>query len=420
MRGNRRPTGHDGRVTADLVALDLPGGPAFVDALRRVWDAGDAAFPVDRRLPPPAKAVVMSAMMPSRVVTMDGEHRLDGGRPVEDGDALVVATSGSTGHPKGVVLTHAAVEASARATNARLDVGADDQWLACLPLAHIGGLSVVTRALAAGTRLTVHDGFDASAVAASDATLVSLVATALARVDPTRFRTIVLGGSSPPPRLPPNVVTTYGMTETGSGIVYDGVPLDDVEVHIDESGQVVVRAPMLFRGYRDGTEPFADGWFATGDLGSWLPDGRLHVEGRAGDVIVSGGEKVWPVLVEDVLRTHPGVADVVVAGRADPEWGQAVTAYVVATSPAEPPTLEDLRSVCRDRLAPYCAPRALVLVDVIPRTALGKPRRAALSGADAGFSSGSGARNQRDDLSEADPDPDLATPGEPGEPGELG
>ena len=128
------------------------------------------------------------------------ETSLEGGADVEPGDALVVATSGSTGRPKGAVLTHDGIAASADATNARLGVAPDDHWLACLPLAHVGGLSVVTRALRAGTRLTVHASFEAAAVEASGATLVSLVATALARIDPGRFRTIVLGGAAPPAR----------------------------------------------------------------------------------------------------------------------------------------------------------------------------------------------------------------------------
>ena len=134
------------------------------------------------------------------------------------------------------MLTHDAVAASAWATSRRLGVTADDHWLACLPLAHVGGLAVVTRALVIGTRLTVLPGFEPDAVTAAGATLVSLVATALRRIDPPPFRTIVLGGAAPPADLPPNVVTTYGMTETGSGVVYDGRPLDGVDVRIDDDG----------------------------------------------------------------------------------------------------------------------------------------------------------------------------------------
>ena len=167
------------------------------------------------------------------------------------------------------------------------------------------------------------------------------------------------------------------MTETGSGVVYDGRPLDGVEVRVDKTGEIHVRGPMLLRTYRDGTDPRRDGWFATGDLGRWDPDGRLVVDGRRGDLIISGGENVWPEPVEAVLRRHPKVRDVAVGGTTDPEWGQVVTAYVVAAG--EAPTLDELRAAVKEELAPHCAPRRLVLVDAIPRTALGKVRRADLS-----------------------------------------
>lgn len=362
-----------------LVALDLPGGGEFVDALRRAWDAGDAVLPVDQRLPTQAKRELLQRLGAGAVVSTDGtEAVVEGGSPVEAGDALVVATSGSTGEPKGVVLTHSAVAASAEATSERLDVRADDHWLACLPLSHVGGLSVVTRALHTGTALTVLPGFDAEAVAASPATLVSLVPTALARIDPTGFRTIVLGGSRPPGDLPANVVTTYGLTETGSGVVYDGVPLDGVEVRIDD-GQIMLRTPMLLRCYRDGTVPLdADGWLATSDAGELDADGRLVVHGRRDDLIITGGENVWPEPVEAVLRTVAGVADVAVAGTPDEEWGEVVTAYVVPSNPADPVELEVLRSAVKDVLPAFAAPRRLVPVDHLPRTAIGKLRRATL------------------------------------------
>lgn len=344
-----------------LVAIDLPGGPEFVDELRRVWDAGDAAFPVDQRLAESAKRDVCAAM---RV-----------GMEVEPGDALVMSTSGSTGAPKGVVLTHDAVAASARVTSDRLDVRPDDHWLACLPLSHVGGLSVVTRALYSGTELTVLPGFDAAQVErVVGATLVSLVATALSRVDPSRFRTIVLGGSRPPADRPANCVTTYGMTETGSGVVYDGVPLSGVEIDITPDGEVRLRAPMLLRCYRDGTSPVdADGWFATGDLGEWLPDGRLHVAGRRGDLIITGGENVWPQSVEAALANHPDVADVMVRGVDDPEWGQLVEAVIVPLG--DPPTIDSIRAHVKQHHPAFMAPKRLTIVESIPRTSLGKLRR---------------------------------------------
>src|SRR4051794_6689022 len=206
-----------------LIALEARGTAAFVEGLRRAWDAGDAVLPIDPRLPRAATDALVAAM------------RID--EPVEPGDALVVATSGTTGAPKGVVLTTDAVLASAEATSRRLEVDpARDRWLACLPLAHVGGLGVVTRALLTATPITLLEAFDADLVARAarddGTTLVSLVATALQRVDAALFRTVVLGGAAPPRALPINVVTTYGMTETGSGIVYDGVPLDGVDVRI--------------------------------------------------------------------------------------------------------------------------------------------------------------------------------------------
>jgi o-succinylbenzoate---CoA ligase len=367
---------------AELVALDCVG-EAFVDALRRAWDRGEAIAPLDPRLPAPARAAALAVLRPTAVVGPDGERtRLDGGAPVEDGDAVVVATSGTSGEPRGVVLTRTAVEASAAASSHRLGVDPDrDRWLACLPLAHVGGLSVVTRALLTGTPLTAHDSFDAEAViraAAGGCTLTSLVPTALARIDPFAFRAILVGGQAPPPDRPSHVVATYGMTETGSGVAYDGVPLDGVEVRIEPDGEIHLRAPMALRAYRDGTDPkTADGWLPTGDLGE-LRDGRLWVHGRRGDLIITGGENVWPTAVEQALATHPGVAEVAVVGRPDPEWGQAVTAVVVPTDPASPPTLDALRTHAKETLAGYAAPRRLELVTALPQTSLGKIRRTAL------------------------------------------
>jgi O-succinylbenzoic acid--CoA ligase len=361
---------------SSLIALDLPAGRSFVDALARVWDAGDAALPVDQRLAGPARAALLEAMAPDAVITTTGRTSRAGGRPVDQGDALVVATSGTTGQPKGVVLTHGAVAASAWATSRRLGVDPDRHgWLACLPLSHVGGLSVVTRALITGTALAVHPGFDASAVgaAAGPEVFVSLVPTALRRLDPRRFHTIVLGGSRPPDALPGNVVTTYGMTETGSGVVYDGVPLDGVEVTIGQDGQIRLRAPMLLRAYRDGTVPLDDqGWLATGDAGRFHADGRLQVDGRLAELIITGGDNVWPAAVEAVLRLHPGVAEVAVGACPDPEWGQRVVAWVVPAHPAAPPTLTELRALVKDQLAAFAAPRELVLAESLPKTSLGK------------------------------------------------
>lgn len=380
---------------SELVAIDLPGGPDFVTELQRAWDEGHAVLPVDQRLPPAAKESLYDALAPSLVVEPSAgsphpthpthrppRRRRPGGRPAEPGDALVMATSGTTGAPKGVVLTHDAVLASARATSARLGVEPSrHRWLACLPLNHVGGLSVVARGLLTSTPVTVLPGYDAGAVEAHSGpeVLVSLVATALRRSPAAHFHTVVLGGSAPPEDLPDNVVTTYGLTETGSGVVYDGVPLDGVEVDVGPSGEVRLRGPMLLRAYRDGTVPFGpDGWFSTGDVGSIGPDGRLVIVGRLTDMIITGGENVWPGPVEDLIRTHPGVADVAVAGRPDPEWGQQVVAWVVPRAGEQPPTLAELRDLVGSQLARFAAPRQLVLTGALPRTSIGKIRRGAL------------------------------------------
>ena len=199
----------------------------------------------------------------------------------------------------------------------------------------------------------------------SGATHVSLVATALRRIDPSSFRTIVLGVPPSPAELPPNVVTTYGMTETGSGVVYDGGPLDGVDVRIDAGAQIHLRGPMLLRGYRDGSDPLVDGWLPTGDLGRWLDDGRLHVDGRAGDLIITGGENVWPEPVEAILHVHPEVADVAVAGAPDDEWGQVV-APSSSRRRAAVPTLDEPPRGGQSSYPPYCAPRRIVLAVVDP------------------------------------------------------
>jgi O-succinylbenzoic acid--CoA ligase len=362
-----------------LVALDLAAGPPFVEALQRAWDDGDAALPLDGRLPPAARIALADALGASVVIDSEGRHRREQGRPVEPGDALVLPTSGTTGAPKGVVLTHDALDAHAESVHTRLEVDpARDRWLACLPLAHIGGLGVVVRALRTDTPLDVHAGFDAAEVvraAEAGATLVALVPTALDRLGSAPFRQVVLGGGADPTTRPANVVHTYGMTESGGGVVYDGRPLPGVEVRIADE-EIQVRTPTLLRAYRDGTDPrTTDGWYPTGDLGALDGDGALTVFGRRDDLIVTGGENVWPHMVEAALVGAPGVAEVVVTGHPDPEWGQRVVAYVVVAPHHPLPTLDSLRAHAKTTLPAYAAPREVVVVDELARTALGKVRR---------------------------------------------
>ncbi len=366
-----------------LVAT-MATGPALVDLLKRTWEEGDALCPLDARLPAPALRTLVATVRPAVVIDAHGTAtKQEGCMPTEPGDALVVATSGTTGCPKGVVLTHDAVAASALAASTRLGVDPTrDHWLACLPLSHIGGLSVVTRALLTDTPLSVHDGFDAAAVEDASrrgATLVSLVATALGRLDASRFRVVLLGGSAPPKVRAANVVTTYGSTETGSGVVYDGVALDGVEIK-EVEGELWVRAPMVARCYRTGNGESAlvdpDGWLHTGDAGSVdAATGRISVIGRMADVVVSGGEKIWPEAVEAVLRRHPKVGDVAVGGRPDKTWGNRVVAFIVPSDTRQSPTLDELRNWVKLELPAYCAPRELVVLAQLPRTPLGKLQR---------------------------------------------
>jgi O-succinylbenzoic acid--CoA ligase len=361
----------------------MPLGTQFVDRIVRAWDEGDAVFPLDDRLPDAARRSLLASVRPTVVCDGSGDTRLDGDA-VDDGDAVVVATSGSSGQPKAAVLTHGAVRAGALAVMSRLRIGHGDTWLACLPPAHIGGLSVVLRSLVLGTPLLTAERFTVEAyeaAARNGATLVSLVPAVLARVDASLYRVIVLGGSRPPADRPTNCIATYGMTETGSGIVYDGRPVPGAEVEVRD-GIVHVRGPMLMRGYRNGSAPFTpDGWLRTGDMGAINDDGTLSVHGREGDLIITGGENVWPETVEGAISSHPSVTDCCVVGVDDPEWGSTVHAFVVCGSPV---TLEEIRDHVKQTLPAWCAPKALHVVGSVPRTALGKPRRAELAALAAG------------------------------------
>ena len=310
---------------------------------------GDAVFPLDRRLPVAAQRSMLQGFGVATVISEDGETALSDGEPVEPGDALVIATSGSSGPPKAAVLTHAAVEASARATSERLQVTDNDHWLACLPLAHVGGLSVITRSLITGTTSPSSMGLiQTSSGVGGDPCFTGhhrspeLIHHCFGH----RAR-----GARPPADRPPHCIATYGLTETGSGVVYNGKPLNSVEIEIRD-GEVHVRGPMLLRCYRDGTSPLtSDGWLPTGDLGFLRDDGSLHVEGRRGDVINTGGEKVWPDDVERQLIQHPDIHDVAVTGLPDNEWGQIVAAFVVSARPNL--SLDEIREHCRAQLPGY-------------------------------------------------------------------
>ena len=203
---------------ARLIALDMPASKTFVDLVQRAWSNGDAVLPIDQRLPLAGKKMLLDAMAPSEIIDASfTASTLPNGRPMQDGDALVIASSGSTGSPKGIIHTHSSILSGAQASASRLQLSASDHWLVCIPVSHVGGFSVIARALHTGAALTLLPAFDVAAVQAAaknGATHTSLVATALSRIDNSLFKSILLGGSSAPDNLPSNVITTYGMTET--------------------------------------------------------------------------------------------------------------------------------------------------------------------------------------------------------------
>jgi len=311
---------------------------------------------------------------------------------VEPGTAVVVATSGSTGRPKGVRLSAAAVAASATVTHERL--GGPGDWVLCLPGHYVAGLMVLARAALAGTRVlrAAADLADlpAAVAATSGRRYLSVVPTQLARAldRPAiaealgAFDAVLVGGGALPAALAERaqrggvaVVTTYGMSETCGGCVYDGVPLAGVQVELDEGGRVSIGGEPVFSGYRLQPELTAAslvaGRLLTADRARWT-DGRLQVLGRVDDVVVSGGVNVDLAEVERQLRPWPELAgaDVAVVGLPDPEWGTVVVA--VAEAQLEDAALGRLRSYLRERLPGYAAPRRLVGRVPLPRTSSGK------------------------------------------------
>ena len=384
-----------------LHAVLLPPAEAaarLLDALPAALDGtGPALLPLDPALPRPRLAAQLEAFAPAVVETAEGSARYVTARPapgVGEDSGLVVATSGSTGRPKGTELGAAALLASARASLRRIGARPGERWLCCLPAFHIAGIQVLVRSLLAGTTPAVVGRLEPGTLAASGCAHVAVVPTQLRRLvdagaDLSAAATILLGGAAVPPGLLDDaraaggrVITSYGMSETSGGCVYDGMPLDEVSVDIGPGDRIRIAGPVLFSGYRlrpDLTAAVRDGrWFVTSDLGSLGPSGELLVRGRADDVIITGGEKVVAAEVETALATCAGVREAAVVGRPDAEWGELVTAVVVPADPSAPPRLADIRAHVQDRLPRWAAPAALLLVPEIPLLPSGKPDRATL------------------------------------------
>jgi O-succinylbenzoic acid--CoA ligase len=370
-------------------------GPRLLELLAAALDgSGPAIAPLDAGLPQARLAALIEALAPASVEGPDGVTTARSGQAegVAEDTAVVVGTSGSTGVPKGVELSAAALLHSARASLARIGARSGERWLCCLPATYIAGIQVLVRSLVSGTDPVLADRADAQTVAASGCAHVSLVPTQLRRLldvdisisqdlshSLAGFRSVLLGGAAAPAGLleaarPAGVpvVTTYGMTETCGGCVYDGVPLDGVQVRIGDDESIWIGGPVLFSGYLGGPRAPGDGWLRTSDLGRLDSAGRLVVRGRADDVINTGGHKVVPGEVAAVLLTYPGVRDAAVLGEPDPEWGERVIAVVVPTDPADPPTLELLRLHVQERLPRYAAPSRVAVVEAVPMLSSGK------------------------------------------------
>lgn len=320
--------------------------------------------------------------------------------PLESPDiAFLVPTSGTSGPPKGVLLTAAAVEHSARATHEAL--GGPGHWLLALPPTRVAGLLVVVRAALAGLEPVLMDSADGFTTAgfvaaterldASARRYTALVPTQLDRLlaDETgraalaEYDAILLGGAAAPARLLAEVrergipvVGTYGMTETSGGCVYDGRPLPGVRVKVGPDRRITIGGPTLASGYRlrpDLTaERFRDGWFHTSDYGELSPDGRLRVLGRSDDVVLTGGVNVSAAQAAALLQDHPLVGAVAVFGVPDPHWGERLVAAVVPREPGRPPELSALRDWVRERAEPAMAPRELITIPALPTLPSGK------------------------------------------------
>ena len=388
----------DGVGEGDRVALALPAGAAFVAALHGCLRLGAIAVPVDLRLSEPEqKAVIGTAHVIDEPPNAQ-RPTPDARRPTPDAPALEIHTSGTTGAPRPVVLTHGNWAAHAWASAAALGHPENERWLCCLPLSHVGGLGIVVRAAVHATTVVLHERFDAAHVATAlheGVTGASLVPTMLKRVldtdpqRPTLLRCALIGGG-PVAReqldraraagIP--VVQTYGLTEACSQVTAEepgeatstaGRPLPGTEVALDAGGEILVRGPTVAPASRD-----ADGFLHTGDLGVLDRHGRLTVVGRRSETIVTGGENVAPAEVEAALEAHPAVAEAAVFGRADPEWGERVVAAVVLR-PGASADAEDLRAHAAGRLAGFKVPKEIERRDEpLPRTASGKLRRAVL------------------------------------------
>lgn len=320
---------------------------------------------------------------------------LRAGEEIDDDVAVVVSTSGTTGTPKGAMLTAAALTASAEATHERL--GGPGRWLLALPAYHVAGLQVLVRSVVVGSEpVALSSRFDAAELPAAVSAMgsgrryASLVAAQLdkalsdaaAAAALAELDAVLIGGGPMPVGIAEkalaagvSVVRTYGMSETAGGCVYDGVALRGVLVRVGADGRIALGGATLAKGYRNPSDPdpFAEpGWFLTDDVGSVEDSGMLRVLGRIDEAISTGGLTVFPQFVEAALASHPALADCAVFGVADERLGQRVVAAIVLAEGAAAPTVSELRSHVTKSLDATAAPREIHLVDELPRHGIGK------------------------------------------------
>jgi O-succinylbenzoic acid--CoA ligase len=410
-----------GATRGARVAIALPAGKAFAQTLHACLLLGAVAVPVDLRLSEPERARIAAGATvlvdePLGEGPMAGGGLTAGAGPVGDGSAVggaeslthgldavavVIHTSGTSAAPRPVELTYGNILFSALGSAVALGLDPNERWLAALPLSHVGGLSILLRSAIYATTAVVHERFETepvlTALQRGEATLVSLVATTLARLldagleRPPALRCALTGGGPVPAVLLERaraagvpVSLTYGLTEScsqatttplaqleddyehGAGATA-GPPLFCTRVQIAGDGEILLRGPTVAPGALA-----EDGWLHTGDLGELDARGHLMVSGRKADTIVSGGENVAPAEVETVLEAYPGVLEAAVVGRPDERWGEAVTAWVVARPGTELDPAQ-LIAHCARALAPFKVPKSCVLSErPLPRTRSGK------------------------------------------------
>jgi o-succinylbenzoate---CoA ligase len=381
-----------GAQAGERVAIALPPGLAFAEALHACMLLGAVAVPIDLRLSPSerehlcvgAKAIVAERLAEGAPVA-GGDDRLAlaGGHEL-DAVCAVLHTSGTTSAPRPIELTYGNFLWSALGSGVALGVDPQERWLCALPLSHVGGLSILLRSAIYATTAVVHERFETDrvlrALSEQRITLVSLVSTTLARLldaglrDPPQLRFALTGGGPIPSVLVQRareagvpVAETYGLTEACSQVTTCGPPLFCTRMRLSEEGEILVAGPTVARCAAE-----QDGFLHTGDLGRFDERGFLEVAGRISDTIVSGGENVAPIEVEAVLESFPGVSEAAVFGCEDPHWGEAVSAIVVV-GPGERLDEQALREHCAQRLARFKVPKRFALVsEPLPRTRSGK------------------------------------------------